>query len=69
MNRSYQRQTQVFDSSVSRMIAVNATIRARHTCFYAAFWFEMMASSRRRAPAKTVMDIPIRIPQNVMTNP
>ena len=69
-NRSCQRQTVVFDLPVAAMMdcvpkssAVSRTIRARQTCFWAAFRSETIASSLRRSEAETVMDIPVRMTQ------
>jgi len=68
MNRSCQRQTQVFDVPVRRMIsfvpipsAENKMISARQTCFWAALRSLMMALSRLRSAAETLIDIPVRI--------
>lgn len=36
-------------------------IRARQTCFWAAFRSETISSSLRRSDAETVMEIPLRI--------
>ena len=70
MNRSCQRQTQVLDLPVRRMIsfvptpsAVNRTISARQTCFCAALRSLMRAWSRRRSAGETDMDFPVRIAQ------
>ena len=68
--RSCQRHTQVFDLPVWRMIslvprpsALSRTIRARHTCFWAALRFRASASNRRRSARLTVTMIPGRIGQ------
>ncbi len=70
MNRSCQRQTQVLDLPVRRMIsfvpnpsAVNRTISARQTCFCAALRSLMRAWSPRRSAGETDMDFPVRIAQ------
>ncbi len=69
-NRSCQRQTQVFDVPVRRMIsfvptpsAVKSTIWPRHTCFCGALRSLIKAKSRSRSFAETVNDIPVRIHQ------
>jgi len=61
MNRSCQRQTQVFDLPVDAMIALvpvpsadNRPIRARQTCFCGEEGAEMIASSRARSVGVTV---------------
>jgi len=68
--RSCQRQTQVFDLPVRRMIstvptpsALSKTIRARQTCFWAALRSPTNVSRRRRSEGERSMDIPVRIPQ------
>jgi hypothetical protein len=70
MNRSCQRQTQVFDLPVAAMMAfvprpsaVRSTIRARQTCFCRVLPSATMASRRRRSAAVTEMEIPLRMPQ------
>jgi len=70
MNRSCQRQTQVFDLPVRRMIscvptlsALNRMIAARHTCFWAALRSRTAPSRRRRSPGLSVKDIPVRMRQ------
>ena len=62
MKRSCQRQTQVFDLPVRRMIfvvpapsALDSTMAARHTCFWAALRSLTTASRRRRSAGLTVM--------------
>ena len=68
--RSCQRQTQVFDLPVCRIIstvpapsALNRMISARQTCFCGALRFLMSAISRWRSIGETVNDIPVRMPQ------
>ena len=68
--RSCQRQTQILDLQVRRMIsfvpapsAVKRTISARHTYFCATLRSSMRFSSRRRSANETVMDFPARIAQ------
>ena len=70
MNRSCQRQTQVFDVPVRRMIscvptpsALKRMIAARHTCFCAALRSLTTPSRRRRSEEPTVMEIPVRMRQ------
>jgi len=69
-NRSCQRQTVVFDLPVAAMMArvprpsaVSRTIRARQTCFWAAFRSATITASRRRSAAETPMEIPVRMTQ------
>ena len=71
MNRSCQRQTQVFDLPVADMIALvpipsadNRMIRARQTCFCGEDGAEMTASRRRRSVGETANSIPVRITLN-----
>jgi len=73
MKRSCQRQTQVFDLPVWRMIslvptpsALSSTILARHTCFCGALRSRASAFRRRRSPGLRVMEIPVRIGQTRM---
>lgn len=61
-----QRQTVVFDFPAAAMMAcvprpseVSSTIRARQTCFWAAFRSVTIASSLRWSEAETVMEIPV----------
>ena len=68
--RSCQRQTQVFDLPVWRMIAfvpspsaINNTIRARQTCFWAAFRSLTKKRSRSRSAEETERVTPVRIAQ------
>jgi hypothetical protein len=68
MKRSCQRQTQVLDLPVRRMIAavpnlsaVSRTISARHTCFWAALRSLTNACRRRRSDGFNVMEIPVRM--------
>lgn len=68
--RSCQRQTQVLDLPVRRLIslvptpsALNNTISARQTCFCGALRSRTSASRRRRSEGVTVMEIPVRMPQ------
>ena len=68
--RSCQRQTQVLDLLVSRMIAlmptpsaVSKTIRARQTCFCGAFRSLTSAWSRSRSAEEAERVTPARIPQ------
>ena len=70
MKRSCQRQTQVFDLPVRRMIPCvptsSALIRmmaARHTCFWAAQRSPAIPSRRRRSEAPTLIVIPVRMRQ------
>ena len=69
-NRSCQRQTQVFDLPVRRMIAtvptpsaLESTIAARQTCFCEALRSLLIASSRPRTDRVIVMEIPVRMHQ------
>lgn len=70
MNRSCQRQTQVFDFPVRRMIswvptpsALRRMIAARHTCCWAALRSRTTPARRRRSEESTVREIPVRIRQ------
>jgi hypothetical protein len=67
---SCQRQTQVLDLPVRRLIslvptpsALNNTISARQTCFCGALRSRTSASKRKRSEQATVMEIPVRMPQ------
>ena len=69
-NRSCQRQTQVLDLPVSRMIAfvptpsaLSNTIRARQTCFCGALRSLTRARSRSRSAVVTEIEMPVRIPK------
>src|SRR5208283_110908 len=73
MKRSCQRQTQVFDLPVRRMIslvptpsALNRTISARQTCLCGALRSRASAFSRRRSAGLRVMEIPVRMRQTRM---
>jgi len=68
MNRSCQRQTQVFDLPVRRMISLVPTpsalermIAARQACFCEALRSLVIASSRPRTDRVIVMEIPVRM--------
>jgi hypothetical protein len=68
MNRSCQRQTQVFDLPVRRMIAcvpspsaLKRMMAARHTCFWAALRSPTTPARRRRSVELSVIEIPVRI--------
>src|SRR4051812_36979245 len=70
MNRSCQRQTQVFDLPVRRMIwlvptpsALERMIAARQACFCEALRSLVIASSRPRTDRVIVMEIPVRMHQ------
>src|SRR4051812_17094360 len=70
MNRSCQRQTQVFDLPVRRMIwlvptpsALERMIAARQACFCEALRSLVIASSRPRTDRVIVMEIPVRMRQ------
>jgi hypothetical protein len=70
MNRSCQRQTQVFDLPVRRMISLVPTpsalermIAARQACFCEALRSLVIASSRPRTDRVIVMEIPVRMRQ------
>ena len=70
MNRSCQRQTQVFDLPVRRMISLVPTpsalermIAARQACFCEALRSLVIASSRPRTDRVIVMEIPVRMHQ------
>ena len=76
MKRSCQRQTQVFDLPVWRMIAAvptpspdNKMIFARQTCFCAALRSLTTCSSRRRSDSETSNLIPVRMAQNRTPKP
>ncbi len=71
--RSCQRQTQVLDLPVSRMIAfvpspsaLSNTICARHTCFWGALRSLTKAWSRSRSARVTEMETSVRMPQTRM---
>src|SRR5450759_1077942 len=73
MKRSCQRQTQVFDLPVRRMIslvptpsALNRTISARQTCLCGALRSRASAFKRRRSAGLRVMEIPVRMRQTRM---
>src|ERR1019366_10315121 len=73
MKRSCQRQTQVFDFPVRRMIslvpipsALNSTISARQTCLCGALRSRASAFRRRRSEGLRVMEIPVRMRQTRM---
>jgi hypothetical protein len=68
MNRCCQRQTQVFDVPVWRMIslvptpsALRITMFARPTCFCEALQSLVIASSRWRSGRVILMEIPVRM--------
>ena len=68
MNRCCQRQTQVFDVPVWRMIslvptpsALRSTMFARQTCFCAVLRSLVIASSRWRSGRVILMVIPVRM--------
>ena len=68
--RSCQRQTQVLDLPVRRMIstvptpsALSRMISARQTCFCGALRSLTSAPSRPRSVGETVKDIPVRMRQ------
>ena len=70
MNRSCQRQTQVFDLPVRRMISLVPTpsalermIAARQACFCEVLRSLVIASSRPRTDRVIVMEIPVRMRQ------
>jgi hypothetical protein len=70
MNRSCQRQTQVLDLRVRRMISLvprpsaeSSTISARQTCFCGALRSFKITFSRLRSEGFNVMDIPVRMRQ------
>jgi hypothetical protein len=70
MNRSCQRQTQVFDLPVRRMISLLPTpsalermIAARQACFCEALRSLVIASSRPRTDRVIVMEMPVRMRQ------
>ena len=73
MKRSCQRQTQVFDLPVRRMIslvpipsALNRTISARQTCLCGALRSRASTFRRRRSAGLRVMEIPVRMRQTRM---
>src|SRR6476659_1662042 len=73
MKRSCQRQTQVFDLPVRRMIslvptasALNRTISARQTCLCGALRSRASTFRRRRSASLRVMEIPVRMRQTRM---
>ena len=68
LHRCCQRQTQVFDLPVWRMISLvpipltlSSTMAARQACFCGALRSLLMASSRRRSAGVRVMEIPVRM--------
>ena len=72
--RSCQRQTQVFDLSVRRMIslvptplAIEGMIAARQACFCKALRSLVIASSRPRTDRMIVTEIPERMRQSCTT--
>ena len=72
MNRSCQRQTQVFDLPVRRMISLLPTpsalermIAARQACFCEALRSLVIASSWPRTDRVIVMEIPVRMHQTL----
>jgi hypothetical protein len=73
VKRSCQRQTQVFDLPVRRMIslvptpsALNSTISARQTCLCGALRSRVSTFRRRRSAGLRVMEIPVRMRQTRM---
>src|ERR1017187_1284030 len=73
MKRSCQRQTQVFDLPVRRMISLvptpsplNRTISARQTCLCGALRSRASALRRRRSEGLRVMEIPVCMHQTRM---
>jgi hypothetical protein len=73
MKRSCQRQTQVFDLPVRRMIslvptpsALKSTISARQTCLCGALRSRTITFRRRRSAGLRVMEIPVRMRQTRM---
>src|SRR5258705_7872966 len=71
--RSCQRQTQVLDLAVRRMIsavptpsALSSTISARQTCFCGLLRSLISAVKRARSIGETVKDTPVRMPQTRM---
>ena len=67
--RSCQRQTQVLELPVSRMIALvpsplalSNTICARHTCFSGALRSLIPARSRSKSAEVTEREMPVRMP-------
>ena len=71
MNRSCQRQMQVFDLPVAALIAIvpspsslNRMIRARQTCFCRLRGAATIACNRKRSAKDTVKEIPVRIRLN-----
>src|ERR1700722_3397287 len=76
IKRSCQRQTQVLDLAVRRLIsfvptpsAVNSTITARQTCFCGVFRPCTTALSRRISADETERDFPARIAQTRTSSP
>jgi hypothetical protein len=76
MKRSCQRQTQVFDFPVRRMMALvprpsalSSTISARQAYFCGVLPSLTRLASRRRSSADTVMAIPLRMRQTRMRTP
>ena len=74
--RSCQRQTQVFDLCVWRMISTvpqpsadKSTIAARQTCFCGALRLPTIAFRRRRSGGVSVIEIPGRMPKTCMRQP
>jgi hypothetical protein len=70
MKRSCQRQTQVFDFPVRRMIslvptpsALNSTISARQTCLCGVLRSRASPFRRRRSAGLRLMEIPVRMRQ------
>src|ERR1019366_4588891 len=73
MKRSCQRQTQVFDLPVRRMIslvpipsALKRTISARQTCLCGALRSPASTFRRRRSAGLRVVEIPVRMHQTRM---
>jgi hypothetical protein len=71
--RSCQRQTQVFDFCVRRMISTvpkpsadKSTISARQTYFCGALRLRMIAFRRRRSDGLSLIEIPGRMPKTRM---
>jgi hypothetical protein len=70
MNRSCQRQTQVFDLPVRRIIslvpmpsALSSTIIARQACFWVALRSLATASRRWRSDGVIAIETPVRMHQ------
>ena len=70
MNRCCQRQTQVLEVPVRRMIslvptpaALRSTMAARQACFCEALRSLVIASSRRRSGRVILVEIPVRMRQ------